>query len=256
MYYIIQKNVFKDPRYDEIFFALDALKLPYEKIAFKPNSMVFDYETNRKDIFVYGSVKLAKVTSEFDWNPGSFYGGNHQFESYSKGYGRNTINHDSYITNFTDQIDWSKNKSFFIKPSKDAKVFTGKVFDESEWGGFVHDHLNDQNNAYITASTLVQVSKPFELIKEARVWIVGQKVVTSSYYRFHDGAEFEKNVSNDGLEFAQEMAGLYNVADAYVMDIALTFDGWKIMEVNCINSAGFYNGDVKEIVRALEVLYC
>jgi len=48
---------------------------------------------------------------------------------------------------------------------------------------------------------------------------------------------------------------LYNVANAYVMDIALTFDGWKIMEVNCINSAGFYKGNVKEIIAALENFY-
>ncbi|MFK7972837.1 MAG: ATP-grasp domain-containing protein, partial [Bacteroidia bacterium] len=69
-------------------------------------------------------------------------------------------------------------------------------------------------------------------------------MVTSSYYRFHGDVEFEEHAAAEGLAFAQHMAGLYNVADAYVMDIAMTMDGWKIMEVNCINSAGFYKGDV------------
>jgi len=36
------------------------------------------------------------------------------------------------------------------------------------------------------------------------------------------------------------------------MDIGLTNDGWKIIEVNCINSSGFYpNTNVKAIIKAL-----
>ena len=137
MYYIIQKNVFKDPRYDVIFGVMDELGLNYERVEFKPNSNEFEIQTDRKDIFVYGSVKLAKVTANFDWLPGSLYGNNHEFEKYSKGYGINTINYGSYICQFSDKIDWSKKTELFIKPSIDAKVFTGKVFNESEWNDFV-----------------------------------------------------------------------------------------------------------------------
>jgi len=255
MYYLIQQNVFKDPRYNEIFLVLDELNLSYEKVAFKPNSIEFDYKTDRKDVFVYGSVKLAKVSSEFDWNPGSFYGGNHRFAYYSKGFGKNIINYESYICPFSEAIDWSKRSSLFIKPSKDAKVFTGKIFNQFEWEDFVYNTLNDSQNDRIQESTLIQISEPYVLIKEARVWIVDKRVVTSSYYKFHGNIEFEEKVAMDGLAFAQKMAELYNVAAAYVMDIALTYEGWKIMEVNCINSAGFYKGEVKKIVVALEAYY-
>jgi len=255
MYYIIQKNIFKDPRYDEIFEVLEELGLDYECVEFKPNSNEFEMLTNRKDIFVYGSVKLAKVTADFNWFPGSFYGNNHEFEKYSRGYGANLINYGSYILKFSDKINWSNKTELFIKPSTDAKVFTGKVFNEPEWNDFVHNTLNDSQNQRINKNTSIQISEPYSLIKEARVWIVGEKIVTSSYYRFHGGIEFEENVEESGLQFAQNMAELYNVADAYVMDIALTYDGWKIMEVNCINSAGFYKANVKNIIVALENYY-
>ncbi|MCD8401297.1 ATP-grasp domain-containing protein [Tenacibaculum finnmarkense] len=255
MYYIIQKNVFQDPRYDVIFVAMEELGLDYERIEFKPNSNEFEIKTNRKDIFVYGSVKLAKVTADFDWFPGSFYGNNHEFEHYSKGYGINTINYGSYITHFSDKINWSDKTELFIKPSIDAKVFTGKVFNESEWNDFVYNSLNDSQNQRVNKNTAIQIAEPYSLIKEARIWIVDKKVVTSSYYRFHGGIEYEENVEDSGLEFAQSMAKLYTVADAYVMDIALTYDGWKIMEINCINSAGFYKGNVKKIIEALENYY-
>lgn len=255
MYYIIQKNVFQDPRYDEIFSVMNELDLDYETVEFKPNSIEFDILTNRKDIFVYGSVKLAKVTSKFNWTPGSFYGKNHEFEQYVKGYGKNAINYGSQICNFKDSLDWSSSSTFFIKPSKDAKVFTGKVFNESEWSDFVYNKLNDSNENRVNENTKIQVSLPYFLIKEARVWIVGEQVITSSYYKFHGNVDFEEDVSEDGLSFAQQMANLYNVADAYVMDIAYTLDGWKIMEINCINSAGFYKGNVKKIILALEEFY-
>ena len=78
MFYIIQKNIFQDPRYDEIFHVMDKLDLEYQSIEFKPNSNEFEIDTVRKDIFVYGSVKLAKITADYDWHPGSFYGKNHE----------------------------------------------------------------------------------------------------------------------------------------------------------------------------------
>lgn len=255
MYYVIQKNVFREPRYDQIFDVMHELNLDYEIIEFAPESDQFNLKTERTDIFVYGSVKLAKLTANNDWTPGSFYGNNHEFERYSKGYGEHVINHGSYIRTFTDEIDWADSPSLFIKPSKDAKVFTGKVFSEPEWNDFVYQKLNDPTDQRVHKQTEIQVSTPYYLVKEARVWIVGKKVITSSYYKFHGNADFEEDVAPDGLNFAQEMTELYNVADAYVMDIAYTLDGWKIMEINCINSAGFYKGDVKKIIQALEKFY-
>jgi len=255
MYYIIQKNIFKDPRYDEIFRVLEKHQIEFEQVAFESNSNELKINTKRTDLFVYGSVKLAKVTSNFNWSPGSFYGGNHEFQKYSKGYGKNTINYGSYICNFADNIKWLNNSELFIKPSIDAKVFTGKIFNESEWNDFVYESLNNSKDQRISKDTAIQVSESYSIIKEARIWIIGKKVITSSYYKFHGDIEFEDSVAPKGLEFAQRMANLFNVADAYVMDIALTDYGWKIVEINCINSAGFYKGNVEKIILALEKFY-
>lgn len=252
MYYIIQENVFQDPRYDQIFKVLEELDLPYEKVQFQPNSVVFEYETDRKDIFVYGSVKLAKITSKHNWFPGSFYGNNHEFEKYSLGYGSNTLNSGSYITEFSSDFEWVDGQSLFIKPSKDAKVFTGKVFSEPEWKDFVYETLNGGENKRVNAKSPIQVAKAQKILKEARVWIVNNQVVSSSYYLFHGNTEYEDSVAEEGLLFAKNMTDIYSVADAYVMDICLTYNGWKIVEVNCINSAGFYKANVKDIIIALE----
>ena len=47
---------------------------------------------------------------------------------------------------------------------------------------------------------------------------------------------------------------MWQPARAFVLDTALTPDGPRIVEVNCINSAGFYGADVKCIVVAVEAM--
>lgn len=103
---------------------------------------------------------------------------------------------------------------------------------------------------------MVQISEAKLTIKEARLWIVGGQIIDAGYYKFNDNAPFEENVSEDGLSFANKMIQLFNLEEAFVMDICLTNEGWKIVEINCINSSGFYpNTNVKSIIKALNIYF-
>jgi len=52
------------------------------------------------------------------------------------------------------------------------------------------------------------------------------------------------------------MIRIFDLEKAFVMDICLTGEGWKIVEINCINSSGFYpNTNVKSIFRALNIYF-
>ena len=114
---------------------------------------------------------------------------------------------------------------------------------------------DNQYFSELSKDQLIQVGTVKKIYKEARIWIVGGKVVTSSYYRYGANVEYTENVEPDGLEFAQSMVDLYQVADSFVMDICLTPDGWKIVEINCINCSGFYKGDMQRVLIALEDRY-
>lgn len=249
MLYLVQENVFREPNYNTVFDALNDLNLEYEVVRFIKGKL--EFETIRKDVFVYGSVKLARVAKSYDWTPGSFYGGNHDFTIYSKAYGKHLLNHDSTIHQFAATLTWAKNEVKFIRPARDSKLFTGRKFTESEWIYFVDDALIERSYAF-TKETLIQVTPPKRIYKEARVWIVDGKIVTTSYYLFHGIMDYEDTLMPEGLAFAQEMVDLYQVADAFVMDICLTPEGWKIVEVNCINSAGIYKADLHKLFLALE----
>lgn len=257
MYYLVQSNIYSDPDHDRIFHALEDLRLEYETIELNAATENIEVKAGRTDVFVYGSVKLARLAkANTDWFPGSFYGGNHLFEVYAPHYKDNLLNYHTQVFRFTDTITWAPKETKFIKPYKDAKIFTGKVFTEIKWNDFVKESLEHPKTKMLTGDSLVQASQPQTIIKEARLWIVGRTIVAAVYYKFHGDVTFEKEVSGEALEFARSMIDILNVAEAFVMDICLTYEGWKIVEINCINSAGFYpNLDVKALLRALDIYF-
>jgi ATP-grasp domain, R2K clade family 3 len=257
MYFLLQSNIKADSDCEKIIQVLEEMGIGYETIELDNDAETINIKADRSDVFVFGSVKLARLTkSNANWYPGSFYGGNHLFEVYSKHYRDNLLNYKVEVFKFGEAIEWLPNEHKFIKPYKDAKIFTGKVFTQMKWQDFVADSLANPRTPLLTSTSMVQASVPQTIIKEARLWIVGKQVVASVYYRFHNDTAFEYEVASDGIEFAKAMIDVFNVAEAFVMDICLTFNGWKIVEINCINSAGFYpNLHIKSLIRALHIYF-
>ena len=127
MLYVVQKNVFKETNYNLIFEALNRLGLEYEVVEFDSDGNV-EVLTDRTDIFVFGSVRLARISADRGWEPGSYYGGNHDFSIYSDKYGNNLLNSDSIITTvgdnsiFKKDVIYTGDEIYFIRPCKDGKV--------------------------------------------------------------------------------------------------------------------------------------
>jgi hypothetical protein len=255
MFYIIQENVFRETNYNLIFETLTKLGLEFEVIKVESNSDTFEFKTDRKDVFTFGSIRMAKLSAQNDWNPGSFFGNNHDYSVYSEHYKENLLNYDCEIKTFGDKLEWFPNELKFIRPCKDSKLFNGSVFSKIKWEDKVEQTQQNPYYLKLDEPQLIQIGTVKTIYKEARVWIVDGKVVTSSYYRYGQNVEYTENVEPEGLEFAQSMVDLYQVAECFVMDICLTPDGWKIVEINCINCSGFYKGDLQKIVIALENKY-
>ena len=253
MFYVIQENVFREENYNKIFDVMKRLKLPYEILRFDKNGEFNKLMNRRKDVFVFGSVRAARLATQMEWTPGSFYGKNHDFEIYKDYYKKNLLNYDSLLKDIADPIVWEPNEVKFIRPSKDSKVFNGKLYSKIKWEDTVQ--MVKEKYLGVMPPVTIQVTSPKKIYKEARIWIVDGKVVTSSYYKFGDNVVWTEDVEPEGLEFAQRMVDLYKVAPAFVMDICLTPDGWKIVEINCVNCSGFYRGDLQKLVMALEDLY-
>jgi hypothetical protein len=51
------------------------------------------------------------------------------------------------------------------------------------------------------------------------------------------------------------MVDIFQICDAFVIDVCLTKNGWKIVECGSVSCAGFYDADMQKIIFALEDLY-
>lgn len=248
MYYIVQENVFRDVHYDRIVNALQRLQLEYEVVSLNDKED-FSFKTDRKDVFCFGSIKLARLATKHAWNPGSLMNENHDYAVYAPFWTTNMLNWDSRLQAASESISFS-GTTRFIRPSKDSKIFTGKVFDEVEWKEMQSTILSKGKG-----EELIQVAHPKQIYQEIRCWVVDRKVISASTYKQGDDVRYTEYSDPDGLHFANEMAGIYQPADAFVLDICLTDQGWKIVEVNCINSAGFYACNLQQLLFELEEYY-
>lgn len=136
MYFLIQSNIRGDTDAEQITGALEELGIDYETIALDAGTEKIEVSIDRNDVFVFGSVKLARLArANTHWYPESFYGGNHLFEVYSRHYSENLLNYNTAVFELGGAVEWAAGDSKFIKPYKDAKVFTGKVFTQIKMGG-------------------------------------------------------------------------------------------------------------------------
>lgn len=272
MHYIIQENIFKESHYNLLIETMEKLKLPYQVVRVFPfvdkivdlKDIPIDNDFNLDElpdviapentpIFVFGAVKMARICAQKNWKPGSLLNQNHDFSVYSKYYKDNLLNYDSDIIKVSDTIIWNTERKF-IRPTKDTKAFTGKVFKKEDWEQFIRDNINNQRGI-LNENTIIQVSSVKEIYKEIRFWVIGGKIVTGSQYSIGGKVLYNDYFEPEALEFAQKMVDIYQLADAFVIDVCLTEYGWKIVECNCINCAGFYLCNMQKMIMELEYYF-
>ncbi len=103
-------------------------------------------------------------------------------------------------------------------------------------------------------NTEMLLSSIKEIYNEFRVFVVDGKVVTASMYKQGSQVIASPNVDQYVIDFAQQMVDKWQPAIAFVIDVADTPQGLKVIEINNINSAGFYEADVFKIIDAIDNL--
>jgi len=248
MHYLIQENVFREIHYDYIFEALRRLGLPYEVVRLN-GTADFEFQTDRKDVFCFGSIRLAHLAEKYAWQPGSLFNAQHDYTVYADYWKDNLLNWDSKIQTIEEPIDFYAYK-LFIRPTKDSKIFTGQLFSAADWVATQESALQRGHQ-----KALIQVAIPKKIYQEVRCWIVDKKVVSASTYKLGAEVRYIEYHDADGLTFAHDMAQIFQPAAAFVLDICSTEQGWKIVELNCINSAGFYACNLQKLLMSLEDFY-
>ena len=147
--------------------------------------------------------------------------------------------------------------SIFIRPDANDKVFTGEVVGEPQFEYW----LSLAKFYEPKPDTLCVVSKPVKIHSEYRFIVMDGKVVTGSQYKIGGMIQSYDAYNQAMVAYVEEMASIWQPHPIFVMDIAITsefneekddyLDKMHLLEIGMVNGAGFYNCDIRSIVRAM-----
>lgn len=255
MHYVIHTNVFKEAHWDMLMNFVQKNELSYEIIPFQPFVEHVEIEYKGTDVWCWGSVSLSRIAKNYGWTPGSMMNENHDMDVYGKHYCENMLNAGGVIMRAGDPLpEWAD--FFFARPTKDSKAFTGQLFSREAWYEWLPDAIQPgkiSNQNIFTRDTMVLIAPLRNIQQEVRCWVVGGKVVTASRYKLGSKTWYQ-NYDDESyfVDFAQKMVDIYQPAEAFVIDVCLANDELKVVEVNCINCAGFYHANMDKLMMAIE----
>jgi hypothetical protein len=146
---------------------------------------------------------------------------------------------------------------YFVRPVEDSKAIAGAVMTADEIRAMARNVLALRAEEIIQGAlchdTELMLCEPVVIQKEWRIWAVDDKIATWSLYKDGRRVVYRHEIETEALLFAGEMVGLNpGYSPAYVMDVCRTDDGYRIIETNCINAAGFYAADLQALIAEFE----
>lgn len=255
MHWILQQNLFKESEWENLVGALETSDIPYSvhKVVPFVGDLLPPAEPKAPKVICFGSYSMRHAAKQFGWTPGVYDLFEQNFTVQLERWGKRMLNWDAQVCAFKDAV---VTEPTFIRPIDDSKYFAGKVFEPAEfneWQRNVCDLGHDYGNS-LTEDTLIQLCRPRTIFAEYRIWVVGGEIITWSLYKRGDRVIYSREIDDDLLDFAAIAIMIWQPHDAFVIDVCRTPIGPKIVEINTINSAGFYAGDVQKLVHALERL--
>lgn len=254
MYWIIQENLWNEEGHSILLQALEKNGSEYTIVKVRPFIHTIEPDINPPNpVMVIGSTTLVQIGKTRRWFPNAFINRNFDFRVQKEHWPM--LNHDAFIGQF-GSIDppW---EPFFIRPPEDSKLFTGQIMDHDELDQWKRDTSAAYSDGFtqLTPDTMVMVARPRAIWQEFRLFIVDKKFITGSEYKRGGRSYQNSSVDPDVIEFAEILCRRWVPDFAFCMDVARTEHGLKVIEVNCINSSGFYKSDVSKTIQVLEAMY-
>ncbi len=251
--WVLQNNLIKESVLDQIKMVLNNNNVSFEEVKIIPFSdQIPEIEASDDLKVFYGSTTLImNAYSSEALREGIFYDKEiFSMKNYFEKWGNHMLNYNSEILTFSGIIkkDLYKMGEWFVRPIYDDKSFSGTIMSFDEMSK-LESTLTESNNPYLDENTLVAISKPKQIEKEWRHFIVDKKIVSSSKYA--ENGQVSKSavdVPDELLEFVLDRCAEYVPNDVFVMDTALHNGLFKIVECNCFNDTGFYDHDISKII--------
>jgi len=261
MHWIVQNNLFNEESHGKFISMLDKTNTSYDLVKVIPfsNQVEPDIVNDNKHTIVYGSTALNNISKDKGLYPGTFLNENHDVTVWSKYYEKYLLNTDYVIDKFSEVRNLWNGADFFIRPCGDDKLFGGHVLSWEEFKEW-QNKVIDLKEGYTTlnADTLVAYSSYKHIKAEYRFFIIDGKIISASQYK-KDGRIYYKNIDNDealsGLfifYFVSYVISTWLPSRGFVIDVAQDNDNnLSIIEVNCLNSSGFYDINTEKLILSI-----
>lgn len=271
--WFIQSNMFREDGYIRLIDALDRLGSDYVEVQVLPFTSrlipagvtidgCLDELPGRtvptdRPVFALGSYKLATIVASRGV-PGAFFAGL-RYDEWALHLHRRcppekrwpVLNPDACTGSLGSARMYGSEA--FVRPLADSKTFTGKVFTVAEFRALQLAATTAQPGDVVQPDLGVLIAPVRRDIHfEVRCWVVAGKVVTASFYRRGGEVFVSDAVDAEVTVFAQRCVDLWKPNDAFVLDVAKTDEGFRVVEANCLSAAGFYAADMQKLVAAIE----
>lgn len=247
--WILQNNIWKEEKYNQIFEYLDRYGIEYRVISLIPFSDSIELPCPPDQVeMVFGSIKFTELAEK----QGVKIHAKQDIFNYLEWVNRfeeNCLNWDSKVE-LLGRLEFPFEHDVFIRPVLDDKSFSGTVLR----AGDTLSQIQFTTSKPIE-NIFVQVAPIKEIYSEDRFFVVDGKVVTGSCYKIgHRVVYGNLDGKNLGSEmFAQKMVNIWSPSDMFVIDIATCSDNqFKIIEFGSIHNCGFYDIDLSKLIQAIQ----
>lgn len=139
----------------------------------------------------------------------------------------------------------------FIRPVSGDKTFAGNVFSEKSFRN-EFEFLMQRN---VDPHTLCMVSHTAHIKKEYRLIFIDGKYVSGSQYMVNMKLHVDSSVPSDVIEYSKTVHSKYDLPPWVVLDIGITRNGPRVIELNQIETSSFYGADLDKIYKTWSEYY-
>jgi len=254
-FWVVQTNLGNSYDIDTMITVFNKNDIPYQGV----NAIPFSDELPEIEwpgpVIFYGATGfISNAFQSNRWSPCAFFDGEQfRYREYIRQYGTQLLNVDAVITTLEafSKEPLKPDQTFFIRPDKDLKEFVSEVvrFDEfRDWGLKIIE-----GDFQIDGETAIIVSEPKHISQEWRLFLINNRYCTGSQYKKHGRLHVDPNVPLTVIDFAETMAEVWSPHPIFAMDIAESDGTYKIVELGCVNSCGFYASDIEKFVKSITI---
>lgn len=254
MEFLIQHNLMNEEQLANVKLAVQ--NYPHRFVGVIPFShdITSDKELIGTDFIPYGSTLFTTLALEKKWK--GLYFDLDTFSMKRAFNNRSDMLNDGLVICAVDAEKYLRidNRDVFIRPDLDLKHFSGQVMNSIDCADWLKDAMSlpPESGTYaISPDMLVIISQPKNIKAEWRWFIVNGEIIDGAMYRNRGQLVKIRETDPEVIKEAQTFADGWLPNLCCVMDLALTDNGLKVVEFNCINSGGFYGHDINKIFKSL-----